>query len=459
MPDVVPLEQLRDWMAKCDPWAPIGPEHPFFIDFYNFEYHGRTVSLRGEGDGAGPGLEQVALAIQTAKGDSSCSLFSGYSGTGKSSELLGFKRGLERSGYLVLIADAQAYLNLKRPLTITELLIVVAAAFGDVAAKRLAEDSGKNLGDDLGVPSYLSRFFDFLKQDVELGGIKLPTGVGDLQVGISTNQPFWVRVRDRLAASVGRLQQDAHDYVKTVIKALRRAYSVNGIVFVLDSLEKIRGTQPDEFDAVIDSVIEVFDKQASLVRFPCHIVYTIPPYIRQLNLGTYYDHRTEILPSIRVHERGSTEPYAPGVEALCELVRRRLPVARVFGPDEALLRRLVHYSGGHVRLLLTFVRDVLLRVAQHGVPVDPVTIERVLQRHREDAETALWDERLQLLRDIIVHGELPGMKRAQLPILAGLLDEYTVLCYRNGSGWYDVHPLVRDKVLELVARQAAADTP
>jgi len=457
MSEPVSLEELRDWMDKCNPWAPVGPEHPFFVNFYDFEHQGQRISLRGEGDGAGPGLEQVANAIALAK-DESCSLFSGFSGTGKSSELLGFKRSLERSGYLVLIADAQAYLNLKRPLTITELLIVVAAAFGDVAAKRLAEDSSESPSDGLGVPRYLTRFVAFLQQDVDLGSVKLPTGLADLQVGISTNQPFWIQVRDHLAASVGRLQRDAHDYVQEVMRALRRVYpELNGVVFVLDSLEKIRGAKPEEFDAVIDSVIDVFDKQASLVRFPCHIVYTIPPYVRQLSLGTYYDHVTEILPSIRVHERGTTEPYAPGVEALCELVRRRIPTARVFGPDEALLRRLVHYSGGHVRLLLTFVRDVLLRVARLGVPVELSTIDRVLQRHREDTEPSLWGERLPLLRDIIARGELSGMERAQLPVLAGLLDEYTVLCYRNGSGWYDVHPLVRDKVLQLIARQAEAD--
>ena len=37
-------------------------------------------------------------------------------------------------------------------------------------------------------------------------------------------------------------------------------------------------------------------------------------------------------------------------------------------------------------------------------------------------------------------------------LYARFLDTHLVLCYRNGAEWYDVHPLVRDLVLEQAAR-------
>jgi hypothetical protein len=37
-------------------------------------------------------------------------------------------------------------------------------------------------------------------------------------------------------------------------------------------------------------------------------------------------------------------------------------------------------------------------------------------------------------------------KDADLPTLAQFLDNRLVLNYRNGSDWYDVHPLLRDVV-------------
>lgn len=446
MPESATLEELRAWNKACDPHVPIGRSNPYFVDFNCFEYEQQTLSLRGATTETG--LSTLVDAILMAEGSESCHLFSGFSGTGKSSELLGLEQELADQGYAVLIADSLEYLNLRRPLEIAELLVVTAAAFGDVAARIVGRGAAK--------PGYLARFVDFVKQDVDLENIAIPTGLDDLKVGINFNQPFWIQARDKLAASVGKLREHARAYVAELVEDIREHRErTEGVVFVLDSLEKVRGTQPEEFEDVLASVIEVFGNQAALLRFPLHMVYTIPPYVRQLEIGTAYDHVTEVLPVIRVHQRGSDDPYEPGVEALSEVVRRRIPVARIFGEDEALLRRLVICSGGHVRLLLTLVRDTLLRAKRSGLPVDAATIERVLQPHREVVERTLWRERLPILRDVLDHQELPGMSRTQLPLLAALLDDYTVLCYRNGDGWYDVHPLARTKLRELLAREAA----
>lgn len=404
MPEQVSIEELRAWNEACDPLEPVERSSPYFVDFNRFDYEGQRVSLRG--NTTETGLSTLADAITMARGPQSCHLFSGFSGTGKSTELLGLKQELEAQGYVVLIADALEYINLKRPLEISELLVVTAAAFGDLAAARM----GKNHNQ----PGYLSRFVEFVKQDVDLHDVKLPTDIGDLRVGINYNQPFWIKVRDQLAASIGKLHAHAYAYVEGIRdELLGRSPGTRGVVFVLDSLEKLRGTRSDEFEAVLASVIEVFGKQADLLRFPLHMVYTIPPYVKQLGINTSYDHVTEVLPAIRVHERQSMEPYEPGVDALCEVVRRRIPVARIFGEDEALLRKLVAYSGGHVRLLLTFVRDALLRAKRTGIPVDDATIERVLQIHREGVESTLWLEGLPILRGVLEQGDLPLMSRSK----------------------------------------------
>jgi hypothetical protein len=39
----------------------------------------------------------------------------------------------------------------------------------------------------------------------------------------------------------------------------------------------------------------------------------------------------------------------------------------------------------------------------------------------------------------------------QIPSLARFLDTHRVLCSRNGSEWFDVHPLIRPSVLEQAA--------
>jgi hypothetical protein len=42
-------------------------------------------------------------------------------------------------------------------------------------------------------------------------------------------------------------------------------------------------------------------------------------------------------------------------------------------------------------------------------------------------------------------------ERGDLPTLAHFFDTGIVLYYRNGPEWYDVHPFVRDLVLEQAA--------
>ena len=57
----------------------------------------------------------------------SIQLFSGFSGSGKTTELLRLKQRLEQAGFVVVYANALDYLNPAEPVDITELLIVLAA--------------------------------------------------------------------------------------------------------------------------------------------------------------------------------------------------------------------------------------------------------------------------------------------------------------------------------------------
>jgi len=61
----------------------------------------------------------------------SLSLFSGFRGSGKTTELFRLRKRLEEAGYVVLYADALEYINPALPIEIQDLLIVLAGAFGD----------------------------------------------------------------------------------------------------------------------------------------------------------------------------------------------------------------------------------------------------------------------------------------------------------------------------------------
>src|SRR5271167_2700097 len=82
-------------------------------------------------------------------------LFSGFSGSGKTTELFRLRRNLRDQGYVVLYADATSYVNYVEPLAIADMLMVTAGAFSDA------------LKDDLGIDLASNSFWDKLRGMVE----------------------------------------------------------------------------------------------------------------------------------------------------------------------------------------------------------------------------------------------------------------------------------------------------
>ena len=119
---------------------PLEPDDPCYVSLYDEAL-----------TDADP-VQQLALAVEWAT--ESVRLFSGYRGTGKSTELRRLKRRLEESGHLVFLCDMEDYLNLSTPVDVSDFLMAVAGSLDDAIRAHGAElHSLKEL------PS-LARFFD-----------------------------------------------------------------------------------------------------------------------------------------------------------------------------------------------------------------------------------------------------------------------------------------------------------
>lgn len=134
---------------------------------------------------------------------------------------------------------------------------------------------------------------------------------------------------------------------------------------------------------------------------------------------------------------------------------RRIPLDQVFGARLDLLEKLVVYSGGHVRTLITFIKELLFHSHRSGLPVEMKDIERVVQPFREQARIAIWRRSVPLLDRIRRSGKVAGIRESEYADLVRYMETYVVLCYRNGDGWFEIHPLVRDYVRELTDEIAA----
>jgi hypothetical protein len=107
---------LRQLYANLSDQA-LEPDSPFYEPVY-------------QNLGLDDPVQQISTLIDF-DGVESIRLFSGFRGSGKTTELLRLRRLLEEQGYFVLYADALNYVNAAEPIEITDLLMVMAGAFSD----------------------------------------------------------------------------------------------------------------------------------------------------------------------------------------------------------------------------------------------------------------------------------------------------------------------------------------
>lgn len=142
---------------------------------------------------------------------------------------------LIESGYIVLYSDAQRYHDLTHPIAIEELLVILAGAFGEAAGEHLRKK-------DFIAKSYWQRFLEFLQTEISPESVTVKLGVADLKLNLMHGRPFWLKVRDALGSKIDSLRHDAHAFVGEVVAELkRRAPKAPGVVFLFDSLERLRG--------------------------------------------------------------------------------------------------------------------------------------------------------------------------------------------------------------------------
>ena len=137
-------------------------------------------------------------------------LFSGFIGSGKSTELKALVKNLEQEGYTPVLVDSETYLNLRVLPRVNDLLATAAAGVD----KFIQENYKGSIPDAF--KSYWVRFRDFLGSEVAFDDVKLQVpGVGELALKLKQD----VTLRDRIYGYLdknGRLSdlaQTCHDYL------------------------------------------------------------------------------------------------------------------------------------------------------------------------------------------------------------------------------------------------------
>lgn len=399
-------------------------------------------------------VSEMAAEIDFQEGGGVC-LFTGQRGTGKSTELKRLQAELNKMGVAAFYADLSEYVLLTKPIEITDFLISMAGALSD----RIAEDP--RFGQQLAHRSYWDRLATFLQAKVEFKevGLKIE-GVADIKASLKNDPDFKQRIQQAARGHVAQIVADAHAFFADAVSAVCQATGNPGlkVALIIDSVERIRGVG-DEAMQVYESVRNLFFAHAEHLRIPrLHMVYTVPPYLSILAAGAgalMGGATVRRLVSTHIFKDRSREVDPEGLALMQRVIAKRHPAwAQVF--TERAIDRLAVSSGGDLREFFRLLRQCLPSVRDDAqLPLDAPAVGHVETAARAEmlpipADQLDWLKRITATHDTCLQAD------GKLPLLAHFLDNRLVLNYRNGSDWYDVHPLLRDVV---DAHEPAADRP
>lgn len=387
-------------------------------------------------------VAQMASDIDFQEGGGVC-LFTGQRGTGKSTELKRLQSVLENEyGCVVLYIDMHEYMLMSKEIEISDFMIMLAGAMSESIERRYGckpADRG-----------YWERIGAFLQTEIELNEFGGSLAGVDLKASLKSDPDFKLRIQRALRGHLARVIQNAHKFIQDAIQQVRVCESnpTAKVVLIVDSIERMRGSG-DEAMRVYDSVRNLFFDHAEHLRIPMlHIVYTVPPYLTVLApgagglMGCAITHR---LVSTHVFKDHSRDPDETGLALMREVVARRCADWQSIFMSETL-DRLALASGGDVREFFRMIKN-LLNTARNDddLPFAPASAAQIEEMARREMMPISADHLAWLKRIARSHQTCLANDEG-LPTLAHFLDNRLVMNYRNGTDWYDVHPLLREVV-------------
>lgn len=434
------LDLLARWTRNLDPQRPLdlsgedGEDRKWYVDLDTWTHDGERHELRGT-----PAVASIVDNIRLAAAgfeSASTHLFSGFRGTGKTTELSRLTRELGQHGFTVLRMSARDYHPLNEALSIEELAIMLAAGIGEAARETLGE---KQL-DDAAKVSVWSQIKQTLERAYANTNLSIKLGPMELRAALWQGQSASADLQKLIGGRHDLLKDFLHDFVRDIALSVRPRQ----IVIVVDELEKY-DVPLDRVGPVYRDMANLFFNSSDILKLPnCHTVYTVPPYLAfiQSGVGAKYEQRLHVLPSIKLRSRRPEhEPYAPGLAALRALLAERVDLGLLFGEhSDPCIHRLIAASGGNLRDLFSLARDTIQAALRLGLPVGMHEVERAIQRHA--AHRPLLKESFELLRDVERVGDLTRVDVDRQSGFAQAMDQHLLLCYWNGEFWYDTHPLI-----------------
>lgn len=453
------VSELRTLMANFTV-RPIDPDDPAEGHLY-FPFHEQPGRPRGS-DPIAYLRNTIVLSPETG----TCQLFSGFQGTGKSTELRRLDNNLRKLGFEVLFVEGGNYINLFQPLEVSDLLLSVAVAIAEILQKKVGTSPARQTLNER-IEGFFSRI-KLTQVDVGIGAAiglgaaptapKANLDIAKLRFELKENPSFKAKMQD---FQRGRLSEFLEAFRTFMDDARALLVAAGGAcpVLIIDDLEKVQGSGPqqDVVQQQVEQIFSAFDFALKISGW--HTIWASPPYLPFLrtSISNIYDGYA-VLPMVRLWNEAdpSRAKNADGFAAMRSFLRLRGNVDGLVD-DPALLDELILASSGHVRDLCRLMQSVLRKVVGQDDPragIGPGPIKQVVNDYVASCQKAIYTDDHAFLRKVGENRRVDVTNQTQMLRIAKLFDTQLVMIYRNGSEWFDVSVPVQ----RLLARVAAQTT-
>ncbi|WAS89852.1 hypothetical protein [Nannocystis punicea] len=427
---------IRRLIAQCDPQKPLEAGSPLYVPF------DKDPSVRGEQ----ACIDSLRRTIFDAESPT-CQLFTGFPGTGKTSELLRLAGQINNApppdcGY-VLYINCEEYIHRFFPVSVTDVLSAITYCVAREADR--LEKTATPPGE-----TYLRQFFDSIRRFLPTSAHLQPKfelyGL-NLMLELRNNRTIHDEIEEALRKRFQDFVRECYEEIGRSLKRIRKAIGsrADRFIVIADGLEKIDAMNESQRESIENSIEALFVAYGDFLRLPsCHVIYTFPVWLRfrTAQLGSVFAREPLTLPMVKIHDRDGND-FAAGLDKMYKLVACRLEdPERIFGKDPvAAVRPILTATGGYPRDVLRILRNLLQNEEQF--PVAPARIERAIKNVRQTYHDIILRTDAALLKEIADTHRVPTADRDRLRQFGQLFARYLILAYRNGDEWFDLHPMVR----------------
>jgi energy-coupling factor transporter ATP-binding protein EcfA2 len=427
-----PIARLKYLFNQLED-RPLEPDDPFYVNY---------LEKQPEHDS----IHELATRISWSEA-ASVNLLSGQRGSGKSTELRRLRKYLqEEEGCIVLLCDMRDYLNLTKPIEITDFLISLMVALNEAVREKYKNSFTKE--------NYWDRLINFLNTEVKIKDLtlegELPGGKIGISASLKDDPSFKSRLQEHLRGHVYKLVRQAHQFAGEIVQFIRQQENNPNqkVVLLSDSMEQIRG-MGSEANKVYETVADLFCAHADNLHIPLlHVVYTVPPYLNAIapNLGQILGGNSIAnLPSVHIRNRDGKRDNK-GLSILRDIIRHRChDYESIF--EGRQIDRMAESTGGDFRNFFRLLRDCLTKAAisANSFPIADTIVDDAENHLRRDMLPIAEDDKL-WLRKIAKSQKTELLSSEKLPQLARFFDTHVVLNYRNTEDWYYIHPLLEREI-------------